>query len=85
MLIATAELLAAQQIGLVDELIDASESEIAVEMLSEMLVEAQVRVDSEVVEQVERLDRDMGLPPEVVERVQRLKATGSAVAPPSSL
>ena len=72
-LIAVAELFAAQQVGLVDELIDANEPGIALEMLSEMLVEVHAEVDPQVIEQMERLANDMGLSPEVAGRVRGLK------------
>jgi hypothetical protein len=73
-LIATADLFPANQVGLVDELIDANESGVALEMLSEMLVEVQARVEPQVIDQVDRLVRDMGLPRDVAERVRTLRA-----------
>jgi hypothetical protein len=71
-LIATAGLFPAQQAGLVDELIDANESGLALEMLSEMLVEAKADVDAQVVAQIDRLVSEMGLAREVGERVRKL-------------
>ncbi len=74
-LIATAEFLPAKEVGLVDELIDANESGVALEMLTQMLVDARVSVDAQVIEQIDRLVRDMGLPHEVAERVRGLETT----------
>jgi hypothetical protein len=74
-LIAVAEHLQAQEVGLVDELIEANESGLALELLTVMLVETGVKVDPRVVEQIDQLAGDMGLAQELAERVQRLKAT----------
>ncbi|MDP9072702.1 MAG: MafI family immunity protein [Actinomycetota bacterium] len=74
-LIAVAGFFPAQEVGIVDELIDANESGVALEMLSEMLVEAKARIEPQVVEQILRLVRDMGLLPDLAERVRRLEAT----------
>jgi hypothetical protein len=74
-LIATEEFLSRQDATLIDELIDHNESGIALEMLSEMLVEASATVDPQVVEDMERLVRDMKLEPEVAQRVRKLAAT----------
>jgi len=74
-LILTAEFLPTPKVTLIDELIDANESGIALEMLSEMLVTASATVGPQVVKDIERLVRDMKLEPEVAQRVRRLAAT----------
>jgi hypothetical protein len=75
-LISTSEHLPADQVGRLDGIIDANESGIALEMLSEMLVEVGASVDTEIVEQFDKLARDMGLGPDLMERVRSLESTG---------
>ncbi|MCU1489439.1 MAG: hypothetical protein JWM85_844 [Acidimicrobiaceae bacterium] len=75
LLIATSEFFPPDQVGRVDVIIDANESGVALEMLGEMLVEVRAVVDSDIVEQFERLAQDMGLAPDLSERVKGLKPT----------
>ena len=64
-LIAVSDMFPSQQVQLLDELIDANESGVALEMLAEMLVEVGAALDGELVRQIERLAHDMGLSPEI--------------------
>lgn len=73
-LIAVADVFASQQVGLVDELIDANEAGVALEMLVGMLAETHSAVSSEVVHQIERLVMDMELSSDVVEQLKGLEA-----------
>lgn len=72
-LIAVADAFPAQQVGLVDELIDANEAGVALEMLVGMLDEAHTHLSREVVNQVERLAKDMELSSDLAERVRALE------------
>jgi hypothetical protein len=60
------------QSALLDELIDANECGVAVEMISAMLEEFHAKVTEHEATEVESLVRDMGLDPEVSERVRAL-------------
>lgn len=61
LLIEVAKELPSVTVGLVDELIDANECGVALEMISDMLVESDGRIDVLVLTDVERLVEDMGL------------------------
>jgi len=74
-LIAVSEAFPVQQVGLIDELIDANESGVALEMLVGMLVGGSVPVASGVVDQIERLVEEMHLSAEVAEQIRALEAT----------
>lgn len=65
-------LLAPVTLGLVGEMIDASESPIALDMMSEMLVEAGASLDRRVIEEVADLAKEMGLGPETAGRLALL-------------
>ena len=58
---------------MVDELIDANEAGVALEMLVGMLVEASVPVASSIVDQIERLVEEMDLSAETVQQVRELE------------
>lgn len=72
-LIAVAEAFPAEQVGLVDELIDANESGVALEMLVGMLRETEASVPSAVVDQIAGLVNDMDMPPQIAAQVKELK------------
>lgn len=72
-LIAVAEAFPAEQVGLVDELIDANEAGVALEMLVGMLLEEGVPMDDSLVHQIERLVEHMGLSSELAKQVRELE------------
>jgi len=72
LLIELAHLLAPVTVGLVSEMIDASESPIALDMMSEMLAEAGALVDRRVVDEVADLASSMGLGQEIAGRLEPL-------------
>jgi hypothetical protein len=61
-------------VGLVDELVDANECGIAVEMLSDMLIESDAALDSNTFADVEHLVKEMGLDPGYAERLRPMVA-----------
>lgn len=69
-LIAVAEHLSNQTAGLIDELIDHNECGVAVEMLSEALVEAGATIDEQTMADVEALVNTMELEKEVAARLR---------------
>lgn len=71
-LIAVSEQLPAFTVGLVDEMIDANELGIALETMSEMLVESNGSIEHHVVAAVERLAEDMALDAINVDRLRPL-------------
>jgi hypothetical protein len=72
LLIELGHLLAPVTVGLAHEMIDASESPIALDMMSEMLVEAGVSLDRRIVDEVADLAAAMGLGPEPAGRLEPL-------------
>lgn len=72
LLIAVSDQLPPFTIGLVDEMIDANECGIALETMSEMLVESDGRIEDHVVVAVERLVEDMALDAINVDRLRPL-------------
>ena len=72
---AVAEAFPAPQVSLVDELIDANETGVALEILIGILADARVPVASSVVEQILGLAREMELSPELRKRACELEAT----------
>lgn len=70
LLITVADQLPAVTAGLVDELLDANEQGIAVEMLSEMLVESSARISPDTIAMFEEVVADMKLDQENVERLR---------------
>jgi hypothetical protein len=71
-LIAVAEQLPSVTVGLVNEMIDANECGVALETISEMLVESGARIDVGELLDVERLAHDMGLEDITVDRLRPL-------------
>lgn len=71
-LIAVADQLPSMTAGLVDELLDANEQGVAVEMLSEMLVESSARIGPEVMAVFEDVVEEMKLDRRNVERLRPL-------------
>lgn len=71
-LIAVSDQLPPFTVGLVDEMIDANECGIALETMSEMLVESSGRIEDHVVAAVERLVDYMGLEAINVDRLRPL-------------
>lgn len=71
-LIAVAEQLPNQTAGLIDELIDHNECGVAVEMLSEALVEAGATIDQQTMASVDALVTTMGLDADVAARLRPL-------------
>lgn len=74
-LIAVAEQLPEQTAGLIDELIDHNECGVAVEMLSEALVEAGATIDQETITSVDGLVTTMELDRDVAVRLRPLVET----------
>lgn len=72
LLIELADQLSPVTVGLVDEMIDASEGDVALDMLSEMLVESGARLDEQTLAEVASLVATMGLSDEVVNRLRPL-------------
>lgn len=72
LLITVAEQLPAVTAGLVDELLDANEQGIAVELLSEMLVESNARISPETIAMFEDVVEEMKLDKANVERLRPL-------------
>lgn len=72
LLISLAEQLPPVTVGLVDELLDANEQGIAVEILSAMLVESKARISPELMAVFVDLVEEMNLDPLNVERLQPL-------------
>lgn len=72
LLITLADQLPAITAGLVDELLDANEQGVAVEMLSEMLVEAKARISPETMTAFEDVVEEMNLDRTNVERLRTL-------------
>jgi hypothetical protein len=70
LLITLAPQLPALTVGLVDEMIDANECGIALEMMSEMLVESPGTVTAEIVSEVSYLVQEMGLDQVNVDRLR---------------
>jgi hypothetical protein len=71
-LILVADQLPQVTVGIVSELIDHNESGIAVEMLSEMLVESDAKLSVDVLDAIARLVNEMGLDQTNVERLRPL-------------
>lgn len=57
---------------LVDELIDANETDIALDMMSEMLVDSRARLTVEFLDNVAALSRVLGLGPQTTDRLRPL-------------
>lgn len=72
LLITVADQLPAFTVGLVDEMIGANECGLALETMSEMLVESDSRIECDVVVAVEELVRLMGLDEINVDRLRPL-------------
>lgn len=72
LLINVADQLPPVTVGLVDELLDANELGVAVEMLSEMLVESNARLSPDAIAIFKGLVDDMKLDPLTVERLRPL-------------
>ena len=72
LLIELDHLLAPVTVGLASEMIDASESPIALDMMSEMLAEAGASLDRRVVDEIADLASSMGLGPETAGRLAPL-------------
>jgi len=74
LLITVADQLPAFTVGLVDEMIGANECGLALETMSEMLVESEGRIECDVVVAAEELVRLMGLDEVNVDRLRPLVA-----------
>jgi hypothetical protein len=72
LLIAVAPKLSSVTVGLVDEMIDANECGVALEIMSEMLVESRAAISSEDLAMMNELVRTMRLDPISVERLRPL-------------
>jgi hypothetical protein len=72
LLISIADQLSPQTIRLADEMIDAAECGIALDMLSEMLVESGARIDKQILADIAGLVDTMGLEAETVNRLRPL-------------
>ena len=70
LLIATGESIAAKELSLFNELVDANECGVALEMLSEALASSDARIDAAVIQDVRSLSDQMGLGPAVVDRLR---------------
>jgi hypothetical protein len=75
LLIAVAPQLPAVTVGLVGEMIDANECGVALEIMSEMLVESRAAVSAQELTMLSELVETMRLDPLTVERVRPLVAT----------
>jgi len=74
-LITVSEAFPARQVGVVEELIDANEPGVALEMLVGMLVEARVSIAESTIEQIEGLVKEMRLSADTVQLLTDLNAT----------
>ncbi len=74
-LIAIADAFPTQEVGLIDDLIDANESGVAIEMIVGMLSEARVRVARTVLDQLMALVTYMDLSEETRAKVKELEST----------
>jgi hypothetical protein len=72
LLIAVADQLPPITVGIVDELIHANEPAVALEIVSDMLVEAGARINKEILVDVERLAQAMNLEKTIVDRLRPL-------------
>jgi hypothetical protein len=72
LLINVAEMLPLLTVGLVTEMIDANECGVALEMMSEILVESEAVLDTAIVEDFAQLVEVIGLEPANVERLRAL-------------
>ncbi|MGH2585289.1 MAG: MafI family immunity protein [Dehalococcoidia bacterium] len=72
-----AEQLPAKTTGMIDELIDHNECGVAVEMLSEAVVEAEASIAPETLTSVEELVTTMGLDRDVAERLRPFVETAT--------
>lgn len=72
LLITVADQVPELTVGLVDELLDANEQGVAVEMLSEMLVESNAEISPDAIAIFEKLVGEMQLDPLNVERLRPL-------------
>jgi hypothetical protein len=75
LLIAVAPQLPSVTIGLVDEMIDANECGVALEIMSEMLVESRAIISSQELAMIRELVETMRLDPINVERLRPLVST----------
>ena len=72
LLIVTGVWISSEQLSLLNELVDANECGVALDMLSEALVSSNVRIDDAVIHNVRSLSDQVGLGPAVVERLRPL-------------
>ncbi len=72
LLIALADQLPATTVGVVDELLDANELGVAVEIMSEMLVVSNARLDAECIAMFQRAVGNMDLDRAIVDRLRPL-------------
>ena len=70
LLIAVADQLPAVTVGLVDDLLDSNEQGVALEILSEMLVESNARISTDVLSVFGELVDEMQLDPANVDRLR---------------
>lgn len=72
LLIVLADQLPAVTVGLVDEFLDADEQGVAVELLSEMLVESRARISSDTLAAFSTVVKEMELDPTNLDRLRPL-------------
>lgn len=76
-LIAVAPQLPAVTVGIVDEMVDANECGVAIEIISEMLVESDAMISEETLSDVSSVVTDIGLDQVNVDRLRPLVARSS--------
>jgi hypothetical protein len=72
LLIATGAWITSEQLSLFNELVDANECGVALDMLSEALESTDARIDDAVIQDVQSLSDQMGLGPAAVDRLRPL-------------
>lgn len=72
LIVGLSDQLAPETVELANEMVDANEAPIALEMISEMLVERQARIASKVFDEIEDLAVSLGLDSVVGERLRPL-------------
>lgn len=73
LLITTGSWISPEQLSLFSELVDSNECGIALDMLSEALASSNARVHSAIIHDMQSLSDQMGLKPEVLDRIRSLR------------
>jgi hypothetical protein len=72
LLVVTGAWISSEQLSLFNELVDANECGVALDMLSEVLASSNARIDNTVLQDVRSLSDQMGLGPVIVDRLRPL-------------